>query len=315
MLTGCEQNTTEVLPPNGEEPTEVLLSARIASVQVSTRANYDAAKTSFANGDQIGLFGWKTSIDDGNRYLDNVKLVSNDGGSSLTADGQKIYFPVQTRTLQLCAYYPYSDTEVSGTSIRIKSELDTSATGITDPLWGTTSVDKPTGSTPANASFTLEHRMSRLRIFVYQPEEAGTSYTLESIIVEFYHPQTGTMDLSTGAVTATSNNPTEYTDSYETSIPLPTTEPGDPQYDHTILPAEAVGGNSTVKKITLVVTSSAGAESDPQPQYEVYDAEAEGAPAIKPDHGHMVNVKVKFNPSTTASAGIGTWTEDGEVQL
>ena len=111
MLTGCEQDTTATLPQPGEEPAEVLFSARIAQVDISTRTNY-TSKDNFVTNDEIGLFGWKTQNTDESPYLGNVKLVSNEGGLSLTADGQKIYFPVQTQTLQLCAYYPYSDTDV-----------------------------------------------------------------------------------------------------------------------------------------------------------------------------------------------------------
>ena len=171
MLTGCEQDTTATLPQPGEEPAEVLFSARIAQVDISTRANNYTPQEVFQSGNKIGLFGWKTQITDENQYLGNVKLVSNKGGSSLTADGQKIYFPVQTQTLQLCAYYPYSNTDaVSGSTVKVRSELEEGAgytNYITDPLWAQTAITKSDIQTNPTATLNFSHCMARLKIYVY----------------------------------------------------------------------------------------------------------------------------------------------------
>lgn len=305
MLTGCEQDTTATLPQPGEEPAEVLFSARIAQVDISTRANY-IPKEAFQSGNEIGLFGWKTQISDENQYLGNVKLVSNENGNNLTADGQKIYFPVQTQTLQLCAYYPYSDTDVSGNHVNIRSELVSPSTAITDPLWGKTEVTKPTNSTPATASFNMAHRMGRLKIYVYKDESVLTAYYLKGIQVVFYNQQIGTMNITNGKITATNSTETTYTDSYE-SPALSTVTGGDPQYDHTILPAEAISENSAVKSITITIAS--GSEAGSPGNYVIYDATS-GSPAIKPTNGGVTRINVKFNPTTLTSANINGWNSE-----
>ncbi|MGN0310378.1 MAG: fimbrillin family protein [Bacteroides sp.] len=310
MLTGCEQNTTVVLPQPGEEPTEVLFSARIAQVEISTRAssNY-SEKTGFEKKDEIGLFGWKTeTIKNENQYLGNVKLVSNAGGSNLTSDGQKIYFPVQTQTLTLCAYYPYSDTEVSGTEVNIKSELATEEAYnkyIEDPLWGQTSVDKPTSSTPATAQFEMAHRMGRLKIYVYKDATIVETYKLKQIKVTFYNQQAGKMDITSGTISAPNTTESTYTDDYDAI--LTDESSGTAQYDHTILPAEAVTANSAVKTITIYIAKD-GVEASPTPSYEIYNAEL-GSTAIKPTNGGVTRVNVKFNPTTLTSASVGNWSE------
>ncbi len=309
MLTGCEQDTTATLPQPGEEPAEVLFSARIAQVDISTRANNYTPQEAFQSGNKIGLFGWKTQITDENQYLGNVKLVSNEDGSSLTADGQKIYFPVQTQTLQLCAYYPYSNTDVSGNHVNIRSELESPSTAITDPLWGQTSVTKPTNSTPATANFSMDHRMGRLKIYVYQdPAISGTNY-LTKIQVVFYNQQIGTMNITNGQINAANNTETTYTDSYPTTA-LPTDATGDPQYDHTILPAEAISTNSAVKSITITIASES--EPDSPGNYVIYDATS-GSPAIKPTNGGVTRINVKFNPSTSLSSNINGWNSEETI--
>ena len=309
MLTGCEQDTTATLPQPGEEPAEVLFSARIAQVDISTRTstNY-TSKDNFVTNDQIGLFGWKNTITDENQYLGNVKLVSNDGGLSLTADGQKIYFPVQTQTLQLCAYYPFSGTHTTGNHVNIQSELETTSTGISDPLWGQTSVDKPTTSTPATASFNMAHRMGRLKIYVYKDESVLTAYYLKSIKVEFYNQQIGSMNITNGQITAANNTETPYTDDYTTELSTDATAL--PQYDHTILPAEAISANSAVKSITITIAS----ESEPGSpgNYVIYDATS-GSPAIKPTNGGVTRINVKFNPTTLTSANINGWNSEETI--
>lgn len=314
MLTGCEQNITVVLPQPGEEPTEVLFSARIAQVEISTRAssNY-TLKTGFEKNDEIGLFGWKTeTIKNENQYLGNVKLVSNAGGSSLTSDGQKIYFPVQTQTLSLCAYYPYNE-EVSGTKVNIKSELETAASGIPDPLWGQTTVRKT--DNPKQASFTMAHRMGRLKIYVYKDTDVPLEYYLKSIKVVFYNKQVGTMDITNGEISATNSSEATYTDSYESPAALSTEATGDPQYDHTILPSKAGVTSSVVKSITITIGSLLeGTIPGEGGDYVIYNAES-GSQAIKPTNGDVTRVNVKFNPSTLTSANIGNWSSEEVLDI
>ena len=122
----------------------------------------------------------------------------------------------------------------------------------------------------------------------------------------FYNQQIGTMNITNGQITATNNTETTYTDSYE-STTLSTEDTGDSQYDHTILPAEAISGNSAVKSITITIAS--GSEPGQTGDYIIYDATS-GSPAIKPTNGGVTRINVKFNPSTLANANINGWNSE-----
>ena len=308
MLTGCEQNTAEVLPPQGEEPAEVLFSARIADVQISTRTNY-TEKTGFALNDKIGLFAWKEENTSESAYIENSLLVSNAGGSELTAPGQKIYFPYQATVLGLYAYSPYSNTTVSNNLVNIQSELENIEGYIKDPLWAKTTIQKT--DNPKKATFNFSHRMARLKIYVYKDAEVTDDYNLKSIQVTFYNKQTGILNIVTGAITSSDATEITYTDRYETGT-LSTENSGNAQYDHTILPADAISGNSTVKRIVIKVSKT----GETPASYEIYHAEAnENTTFIKPSYGKVIRINVKFNPSTTASASLGAWQTDEELHM
>ena len=308
MLTGCEQNTAEVLPPQGEEPAEVLFSARIADVQISTRTNY-TEKTGFALNDKIGLFAWKEENTSESAYIENSLLVSNAGGSELTAPGQKIYFPYQANSLNLYAYYPYSNTTVSNNLVNIQSELENIEGYIKDPLWAKTTIQKT--DNPKKATFNFSHRMARLKIYVYKDVEVIEDYQLEDIQVTFYNKQTGTLNIVTGEIASATATEEIYTDTYDTGT-LSLEETGTPQYDHTILPADAISGNSAVKSIVISVSKTDGTPAD----YTIYNAEADGNTTfIKPSYGKVIRINVKFNPSTTASASLSAWGSDENLNM
>ena len=311
MLTGCEQNTAEVLPPQGEEPAEVLFSARIADVQISTRTNY-TEKTGFALNDKIGLFAWKENNTAETAFIENSLLVSNAGGTELTASGQKIYFPYQATVLGLYAYHPYSATAVSGNLVKIKSELESEGDDITDPLWAQPTIQKT--DNPKKATFNFSHRMARLKIYIYKASEATETYQLDAIEVTFYNKQTGTMNIVNGEIVNNNQSETTYIDTYTTTT-LTTDESGTPQYDHTILPFEAVNGeSSTVRRIVIKVSKTG--ETSNQETYEVYNAEAQGNTTfIKPSYGKVTRINVKFNPSTTASASLSAWGSDENLNM
>ena len=161
----------------------------------------------------------------------------------------------------------------------------------------------------------MGHRMGRLKIYVYQDATISGTYYLTQIKVEFYNQQIGSMNITNGKITATNNSKTTYIDSYE-SPTLSTVTGGDPQYDHTILPAEAISANSAVKSITITIASVAeGTVPSTAGEYIIYDAEATGSQAIKPVNGGVIRINVKFNPSTLTSASISGWSTEEQRDI
>lgn len=321
MLTGCEQNTTATLPQPGEEPAEVLFSARIASAQVSTRVeNYNDERTSFQNGDQIGLFTWRNSMTVSNQHLANIKLVSNENGSNLTADGQKIYFPLQTEALHLSAYYPYSPDAVSGSTVKVRSELEEEAAYtnyITDPLWAQTEITKSAIKTNPTATLNFSHCMARLKIYVYTTSTT-TNYNLEKIQVLYSLRQAGTLDLMTGKITPEEMEDTYYDHNYTTNNQLPTSDTGEPQYDHTILPAECLPTGQypilfMVKSINIEVSYMEGGVKKSGTYTAYYASDVDASQYIKPSSGKTVRVNIKFDPSTSLSSNINGWNSEETI--
>lgn len=155
----------------------------------------------------------------------------------------------------------------------------------------------------------MAHRMGRLKIYVYKDESESTAYYLKSIQVVFYNQQIGTMNIANGQITRANNTETSYTDDYTTKA-LTTDASGDPQYDHTILPAEAISVNSAVKSITITIAS--GSEAGSPGNYVIYDATS-GSQAIKPTNGGVTRINVKFNPSTLTSANINGWNSEETI--
>lgn len=318
MLTGCEQDTTATLPQPGEEPAEVLFSARIASAQVTTRVeNYNDEKTSFNERDKIGLFTWRNSITVPNQHLANIMLVSDENGNNLTADGQKIYFPLQTEALQLSAYHPYSTEAVSGSTVKVRSELqegDAYTNYITDPLWAQKAITKSDIQTNPTVTLNFSHCMARLKIYVYTTSTT-TDYYLENIQVVYSLRQAGTLDLMTGKITTAEMEDTYYDHNYTTNNQLPTSETGVPQYDHTILPAETLptGEYGIPFMVSAIVIKVSYMEGDVKKSGEYiayYARDVDSSQYIKPSSGKTVRVNIKFDPSTSLSSNINGWNSE-----
>ena len=323
MLTGCEQNTTVVLPQPGEEPAEVLFSARIASAQVSTRVeNYNDERTSFHAGDQIGLFAWKHAYSIDYPHLTNIKLVSDEGGNNLKAEGQKIYFPINTDKLTLTAYYPHSETAVnlSEETVNIRSELEEGAAYtkyIKDPLWAKTELTKPEDHSSPTAILNFSHMMARLKIYVYTTSTV-TDFYLEKIQVLYSQRQAGTLNILTGQIATVEMENTNYDHTYTTDNQLPTSETGNPQYDHTILPAESLptGPYSVefmVKAIHIEVSymEESVKKTGSYTAYSAWDVDP--SQYIKPSSGKTVRVNIKFDPSTSLSSNINGWNSEETI--
>lgn len=253
MLTGCEAETSLAPFPNeGEEPIEVRLHATTfgAGIEVSRATALDGVS-------QIGMTGGT---------YQNLTLNYNTSTKALnTTDQSKIYYPLQTETMNIYTYAPYSAEayDEAENTIRVKSEWhegDNLDDYITDPIWATTAVTKEQAENGiVSASLSFQHAMSRLQIYLVHDEEnvenEQQQYEVHLIILTFDRPQYGTMSMETGEITsaaATEEEGYEYKVLYEGPHVLsPYVENVTlPDYTHTILPG------SQLKKISVTLKTS-----------------------------------------------------------
>ena len=221
MLTGCEADTSIAPFPNeGEEPIEVRLHATTVGVGVEV-----SRATALDGSSQIGMTG--------GTYQNIALNYDNSTTPNLsTANGSKIYYPLQTTSMNIYAYAPYSEEAYNyeENTVLVKSEWQEGGRYITDPIWAKTSVtkDNPTGT------LTFAHVMSRLQIYLVHDQVK--EYTDIRIEIDFDRSQYGTMSLETGVITSANLHDDTYKRSVDNQTLLPKENTDTPQLDATILP-------------------------------------------------------------------------------
>lgn len=321
LLTGCEQEISLAPSPNGEqEPVEILLSAKVIKVQVSTaisRSDF-LDQTSFENSAQIGIFGLRNADASftENPYLKNLAFINNAG--SLTSDG-KIYFPSGKTTAYLYGYYPYTtDAELLYTENEISIPVKGGLSGIADAQWTNANTDplhataNPTivradvnseGATPTQVPITLnfQHMMAQLQIMV---STENANYQLQEIITTFSVHQHGYMNIRNGKVT--SANPTEevckeiFNNDQFTGITAA-------QSIHSVIPSA-----NAIRRIQVKVKINGETEGV---IYEAFNAAEEGR-NINLTAGNITKVIINFNPSNSTQATLDdTWNTSEEHSI
>ena len=320
LLTGCEQEASLTPLPNGEEPVEIRLSARVADVSTEiTRAGTDF-HTSLV-GTTIGLYGLRgvgESFSD-SIYMHNRDLEYDSQNASLTSSTSKIYFPTGREKAFLYAYCPYTDAPIplpgngKKLCIRVKGGMSSDAgydwlNVSDDPLYAqaeSSIVRKQadeTGATPSgNAHFDFIHRMARLKVLV--TTQATEEYYLQAINVTFTVHQHGYMDISTGDITTAYAAKEVCTETFtDVSFRNTTT----PQLDYSAFP-----GKGTIAKIELIVKM--GVTAGTGATYTVFEAEPGRDIDLEP--GKTTKVTINFNPSANASASLDNTWETSEVPI
>lgn len=232
MLTGCEAETSLAPFPNeGEEPIEVRLHATTlgASVEVS-RANDETIP--LPENTQVGMWG---------ATYQNLTLNYDQNTQALnTTDQSKIYYPLQTETMNIYAYAPYSIEayDEEDNSIWVRSEFDEYLEHIhyiTDPVWTRTSVKKEDAQNGIISTWLkFQHAMSKLQIYFIH--DKGKEYDTIGFTINFDRHQYGKMSLETGNITKGNTQGNTYKRYLENPILHPKAETTTPQYDYTILP-------------------------------------------------------------------------------
>ena len=221
MLTGCEADTSLApLPGLGEEPVEVRLHA------TTIGAGLEVSRVTTLN-NQIGMTGG---------IYQNLPLNYDQTTTALnTTDQSKIYYPLQTDTMNIYAYAPYSEEAYNyeENTVLVKSTWQEGIAWnnyVADPIWAKTSVTKinPIGT------LTFVHAMSRLQIHLVHDQ--GKEYTNIRIEIDFDRSQYGKMSLETGVITSANPHDDTYKRYVDDQKLQPKEHTDTPQLDFTILP-------------------------------------------------------------------------------
>lgn len=126
LFASCDKEQAEYEQKSGG-PIEF-----IAAVDAVTRSTIGWAdfKCAFEAGDAIGIYAAPhgTALSASGNYAQNVKLVRQpDGKWSYANPAQAIFFPAEGVTLDIYAYYPYTDTQASPAALPFSAGPDQSA--------------------------------------------------------------------------------------------------------------------------------------------------------------------------------------------
>ena len=239
MLTGCEADTSIAPFPNeGEELVEVRLHATTvgAGVEVA-RANGETIP--LPEDTQIGMTG--------GTYQNLTLNYNNSATPNLsTANGSKIYYPLQTETMNIYAYAPYSPEayDEQDNTVLVRSLFDEQNTSrdhyITDPIWATTAVTKEQAvNGVVSASLQFKHVMSKLQIYLVN-DTGEKTYSEIDLSLVFDRLQYGKMSMQTGEVTTANTREETYKRRLENTNLLPQADTATPQYDYTVFPGSVL---------------------------------------------------------------------------
>lgn len=212
ILMGCSADDSLVLLPNNteEELMEIRLCAvttPLADVEVTR-----ATKTTFEEGDEIGVCVLPNYYDNYSFVLDNSHFVSD----------KLCYFPLNKDEVTITAYYPYSET-ITDNKLPIKNDVAYKdgewSNATTDPLWATKTIEHPERDSDNTATITVsmefKHQLAHLQLNI------DNDVITQKIEITFKEQQYGYMDITTGEITSA------YPDANHTiSMPMASIEDG-----------------------------------------------------------------------------------------
>lgn len=140
-----------------------------AAVSAVTRSTIDWAdfKCDFESGDAIGIFAAPhgTPLAASGNYATNVKLVKQaDGSWSYADEDQAIFFPAGGVTLDIYAYYPYTEVVANPLALAFDAGTDQSAGAPDSELMWATEVNVAEAGNQISLQF--EHVFSMLQLEV-----------------------------------------------------------------------------------------------------------------------------------------------------
>jgi hypothetical protein len=190
LLSAC--NNDEYVTDNAE----LSINAYIGNQQ-STRAE----KSAWVENDQLGVFVCNGTID--KPYLNNseryVNVLFRHNGNGFVAE--KIY--LDENPAEVFAYYPYSANSIMGSAIPVESSTQT------DYLYG--HADTPASISQKNVNIEMKHALSQVVFRIKKSSEytegpgSLTALKIENNDASNVFRTTGTLNLSTGQISGTSN--------------------------------------------------------------------------------------------------------------
>lgn len=317
LLTGCDQETTIVPPPCGEDAVEVSLSASVSTIETTITRSGIITGTELAERESVGVFGLTEQEGSfATPYLDNLQYLYTGPSGALTPNGSAtVNYPPGQDKLYLYAYYPYTPdalTDAGGNAYIPVTGTQAGNEVATDYLY----TGAVTGSKALAAAgnyriaLQLKHAMSILRFNIYTdtPEYTAESHPiLNKISFTTREGQEGTMNVRTGVITSNNgNNQTPMTLDYTKE------RPGIIAYgtpiikDYLLLPYENAD-NSAIRKLTLNVSMPDGEAKDIVVFDEADNDVNQKQVIVRLKAGYITTINIKYTQSMAAKANIDTW--------
>lgn len=198
LFASCIKDNTESCPDNKDNT--MMINAYIVGGN-QTKANTVTEKQDWVEGDELGVFVCDGTIDQ--PYLSNAERYVNvafrhNGKGFICGD---IY--LDENPAEIFAYYPYNALSKVGSQVPVESSTQT------DYLYG--HAETPASISQKNVNIAMKHALSQVVFRIKKsPKYTEGDCTLTKLTIENNDSQNvfktaGTLDLSSGLITGTSN--------------------------------------------------------------------------------------------------------------
>ena len=216
LLTACSSEQDDALR-RGVDDGRVALQVSAAIPGVSIEANTRATGNAWAMGDAIGVYAFEAGTTDPLANGTNKEYTASQSGSTaavflpFAVVGDPIYLPLDGTAAEIYAYYPRQNVIVNPEAVAI--DVADQSTAIDWMTTGRMATTTQGGSTPItrdhpDCELQFSHRLCKLQFNL--KGEGITSQELEDYppVIAAGLKTTGSINLMTGAVTATGGNAT-----------------------------------------------------------------------------------------------------------
>ena len=216
LLTACSSEQDDALR-RGVDDGRVALQVSAAIPGVSIEANTRATGNAWAEGDAIGVYAFEAGTTTPLTNGTNKEYTTSQSGSTaavflpFAVVGDPIYLPLDGTAAEIYAYYPRQNVIVNPEAVAI--DVADQSTAIDWMTTGRMATTTQGGSTPItrdhpDCELQFSHRLCKLQFNL--KGEGITSQELEDNppVIAAGLKTTGSINLMTGAVTATGGNAT-----------------------------------------------------------------------------------------------------------
>lgn len=305
LLTACSSEQDDALR-RGVDDGRVALQVSAAIPGVSIEANTRATGNAWAEGDAIGVYAFEAGTTTPLTNGTNKEYTTSQSGSTaavflpFAVVGDPIYLPLDGTAAEIYAYYPRQNIMADPEAVAINVAVQSNQAAIDWMTTGRTTTTTQGGSTPItrdhpDCELQFSHRLCKLQFNL--KGEGITSQELEDNppVIAAGLKTTGSINLMTGAVTATDGNATAIN-------PLLMASPAtgyDKSYEAIILPQELAA------PLNVTITIGTLAQS-------VTYTFAMPAQSFTAGNRYIYNVTVK-NKKASVDCTIDDWTNGVDI--